>query len=306
MSAKPFVLLLCLTLAACRPQTSPTILIDPALLTLVPADTIFLAGARMEPIRTTEVYKKFVANQKIPMLDELTKKTGLDPREDLWEFLVAGDGKDTLVMARGHFSEMGMEPKLNIEGAERLNYKGFTMLGDERAAVVFTNSSTAIAGPTPALRRLIDHRTHPDAGAPKWLTERALALPSTSQIWFVGSVAGQFGKLAAGAGPQGMNFGQFLDALQLMTAHVDLRTGIRIHAEGLCADQPNARRLHDALRAGLGLAGLSTAVNDPDLLRAIDGLKVVQQDKTVVVDVTWPLSVIDEVQKMAPSMGNKR
>ena len=233
--ARTIVLLLCLTLAACRPKPSPNIVIDPALITLVPADTIWLAGARMDPIRSTEIYKKYVVNQKIQMLDEFTKKTGLDPRSDLWEFLIAGDGKEVLVMTRGHFSEMGLEPKLNIEGAERMSYKGFTMQGDERAAVVFTNSSTAIAGPTSALRRLIDHRSQSDGGPPKWLTERAAAIPSTNQIWFVGSVANQLGKLMPEAGVQGMNAGQFLDALQLLTLQIDLQTGMKLHADGLCS-----------------------------------------------------------------------
>ncbi|HMF77560.1 MAG TPA: hypothetical protein VK604_18020 [Bryobacteraceae bacterium] len=307
---KSILLLCCLMLAACRPKPSPTIVIDPALITLVPADTIFLAGARMDPIRSTEVYKKYVLNQKIGMLDEFTKKTGLDPRSDLWEFLIAGNGKETIVMARGHFSEMGLEPKLNIEGAQRFTYKGFTLLGDEAGAVVFTNSSTAIAGPTKALRRLIDHRSQPDSGAPKWLTARAAAIPSTSQIWFVGSVAGQFSNLASNAGGQGMdlgqfNPGQFLDALQLLTAQIDLQTGVKAHAEGLCVAETDARRLNDALRAGLGLARLSTGDSNPQLLRLIDGAKVLQQQKAVLVDINWPLSAIDELMKLTPAL-NKR
>ena len=307
---KSILLLFCLMLAACRPKPSPTILIDPALITLVPADTIFLAGVRMEPIRATEVYKKYVLDKKIEMLDEFTKKTGLDPRADLWEFLIAGNGKDTIVMARGHFSEMGLEPKLNIEGAQRFTYKGFTLLGDEARAVVFTNSSTAIAGPTAVLRRLIDHRTRPDSGAPRWLTERAAAIPSTNQIWFVGSVAGQFGNLAPRAGAQGMNFGQFnfgqfLDALQLLTARIDLQTGVKVHAEGLCVAETDARRLNDALRAGLGLVRLSTGDSNPQMLRLIDGAKVLQQQKAVLLDIDWPLSAIDELMKLAPSL-NKR
>ncbi|MEO8130650.1 MAG: hypothetical protein ABI822_26350 [Bryobacteraceae bacterium] len=284
-------------------------MIDPALVTLVPADTIFLAGARMDPIRSTEVYKKYVLNQKIDVLDEFTKKTGLDPRADLWEFLIAGNGKDTMVMARGHFSEMGLEPRLNIEGAQRFTYKGFTLIGDDAAAVVFTNSSTAVAGPTAALRRLLDHRTQPDSGAPKWLTERAAALPSSSQLWFVGSVAGQFNKLTQKAGGKGsgMGFdvGQFLDALQLLTAHIDLQTGVKAHLEGLCVAEADARRLNDALRAGLGLARLSTGTDNPQLLRLIDGAKVVQQEKTVLVDVNWPLSAIDELMKLAPPLNRR-
>jgi len=306
---KTLFLALCLFLSACRPKPSPTILIDPALITLVPADTIFLAGARMDPIRSTEVYKKYILNQKIDILDEFTKKTGLDPRADLWEFLVAGNGKDTMVMARGHFSEMGLEPKLNIEGAKRFTYKGFTLLGDDVGAVVFTNSSTAVAGPTPSLRRLIDHRTQPDAGAPKWLTERAMALPSSSQIWFVGSVAGQFNKFSQGgrgpASSMGIDPSQFLDALQLLTAHIDLQTGVKAHLEGQSVAENDARRLNDALRAGLGLARLSTGNNNPQLLRLIDGAKVVQKEKAVMVDINWPLSAIDELVNLAlPS--NKR
>ena len=259
----------------------------------------------MEPIRSTEVYKKYVLNQKIEILDEFTKKTGLDPRADLWEFLLVGNGKDTMVMARGHFEEMGMEPKLAIEGAQRFTYKGFTLLGDEERAVVFTNSSTAIAGTTAVLRRLIDHRTQPDSGAPKWLTERAAAIPSTNQIWFVGSVAGQLEKLAPKSSAQGMNFSQFLDALQLLTAQIDLQTGVKVHAEGLCVADTDARRLNDALRAGLGLARLSTGDTNPQLLRLIDGAKVLQQQKAVLVDINWPQSAVDELIKLAPSL-NKR
>ncbi len=305
MRKKSILLLFPLLLAGCRPKPSPTILIDPALITLVPADTIFLAGARMEPIRATEVYKKYVQDKKIDTLDEFTKKTGLDPRADLWEFLIAGNGKDTMVMARGHFAEMGLEPKLDIEGAQRFTYKGFTLLGDEARAVVFTNSSTAIAGSTAVLRRLIDHRTQPDAGAPKWLTERAAAIPSSNQIWFVGSVAGQLEKIMPKGAGQGLNAGQFLDALQLLTVQIDLLTGVKIHAEGLCVAEPDARRLNDALRAALGLARLSTGDANPQLLRLIDGAKVVQQQKAVLVDTNWPLSAIDELIKLAPPLNNR-
>jgi hypothetical protein len=99
---------------------------------------------------------------------------------------------------------------------------------------------------------------------------------------------------------QGVNFSQFLDALQLLTAHIDLQSGLKIHAEGLCAAETDTRRLHDALRAGLGMARLGTSSENPELLRAIDFVKITQQQKTVLVDVNWPLSVLEEVMKLAP------
>jgi hypothetical protein len=298
---KFLLLLVCAVLSACRPKPSATVVIDPALITLIPADTIILAGVRMEPIKSTEIYKRYVVNQKLPMLDEFTRKTGLDPRKDLWEFLAAGNGKDTLVMARGHFSEMGLEPRLAVEGAQRFSYKGFEMLGDEASsAVVFINSSTAVAGPTLALQRLVDARTRPDSGAPKWLLDRVSAIPSTNQIWMVGSVAGQLEKIVPKPSAQAMNFGQFLDALKLLTAQIDLQNGIVIHAEGLCEDEAGAKRLNDAMRGVLGLGRISTPQSNPELIRAYDGVKVLLKEKAVLVDVNWPLSLVDELTKLLP------
>jgi hypothetical protein len=301
MRLKCLLLLVCVVLSACRPKPSATVVIDPALITLIPADTILLAGVRMEPIKSTEIYKRYVASQKLPMLDEFTRKTGLDPRKDLWEFLVAANGKDMLVMARGHFSEMGLEPRLAIEGAQRFSYKGFEMLGDEASsAVVFINSSTAVAGPTAALRHLVDARTRPDSGAPRWLLDRVNAVPSSNQIWVVGSVAGQLEKMVPKPSAQTMNFGQFLDSLKLLTAQIDLQNGIDIHAEGLCENEAGAKRLNDAMRGILGLGRISTPQSNPEMLRVYDGVKVLLKEKAVLVDVNWPLSLVDELTKLMP------
>ena len=99
-------------------------------------------------------------------LDDFQKETGLDPRKDLWEFLIAGDGKQTLVFCRGKFTEFGLEPKLNRPGIKRMSYKGMLMLGNEETAVLFANASVAVAGPTPQLRTLVDNRDNSNNGIP--------------------------------------------------------------------------------------------------------------------------------------------
>ena len=97
-----------------------------------------------------------------------------------------------------------------------------------------------------------------------------------------------------------MNFGQFLDSLRLLTAQINLQNGVAIHADGLCEDDAGAKRLNDAMRGVLGLGRISTPENNPELLRIYDGVKVVLKEKTVMLDVNWPLSLVDELAKLIP------
>ena len=110
--------------------------------------------------------------------------------------MIPSDGTTTWVMLRGKFAEMGMEPRVNREGAQRLGYKGYTMLGDERMAVLFLNPTTAVAasaaGTTP-------HHRQPRAGTgiPAWLQAQINNIPSTNQAWFAG-VLPEIGQIAGG------------------------------------------------------------------------------------------------------------
>jgi hypothetical protein len=172
-------------LCGCGKQTSPSVFVDPALATLVPSDTTFIAGARVQQITHTPFYERFVASRKLPLIEAFARESGIDPRKDLWEVLIPTDGKTTWVMLRGKFTEMGMEPRVNREGAQRLRYKGYTILGDEQMAVLFLNPTTAIAAPEPALRAIIDNRDK-GTGIPRWLQDRIRKIPSTNQFWFAG------------------------------------------------------------------------------------------------------------------------
>jgi hypothetical protein len=194
---------------------------------LVPPDTILLAGVRLEPLRATPLYQRYIANRKLPQFEEFVKETGFDPRKDLWEFLIANDGKDTVVMARGHFDEMGLEPKLDREGAERMSYKGYTLLGDARTAVAFMNSSTAVSGPTAAVRSVIDRRSQAKGGIPQVLMEKVKAIPSTNQIWAVGNVNGRIPMLNFRDNGNLANLNNITPALKIFTTGIDLRTGFK-------------------------------------------------------------------------------
>ena len=127
---KPLLAILSLAVlfTACTKQPSPTVVVDPALAMLVPSDTTMLAGIKMEPLRATPLYKKYVTDQQWPpQVLDFIKETGLDPRKDIWELLTCSDGKSTVIMARGRFSVAELEPQLDKQGAQKTKYKSYTL-----------------------------------------------------------------------------------------------------------------------------------------------------------------------------------
>ena len=176
-----------LFLFGCQRHTSPTIFVDPALAPLVPADTVFIAGVRVQQLPR---------RPKLTVVEKFVHESGVDVGKDLWEVLIPSNGKDTWVMLRGKFSEMGMEPRVDKEGAKRLNYKGYPILGDDRMAVLFLNPTTAVAATPVALRRIIDNR-ETGAGIPQALQTQIRTIPSSNQAWFAGDLP-DIGQIAGG------------------------------------------------------------------------------------------------------------
>src|SRR5450755_732126 len=122
-------------------KTPPGPEIDPALAGLIPPDTILLAGARLDKLQETPVYKKNLANRPVPLIDDFPKQIGLQVRrEDLWELLLISDGKQSIVLGRGKFANEA-EPRIEIPGATRFAYKGFNLVGDESQAVLLVSPS---------------------------------------------------------------------------------------------------------------------------------------------------------------------
>ncbi len=280
--------LVALTLAGCARKDMGGPRIDPALASMIPLDTTALAGVRMEAVRATAAYQKLVAPRKLEPLDKFAADTGLDPRKDLWEFLAVSNGRDGAVMARGKFSpEDGFEPRLGRAGAKRTPYKGYTLIGDDRAAVAFLNPSTAVAGPPASVRGVLDQRDR-SRGVPAALAAKLKTIPAESQAWAVW--AGGFEGLRLPPNLTGV-----LGMVQGGTLAVDLRTGVRAVVTGECAAEPDAKRLNDALRGLIGFGRLSTPDHRPDLLRFYDGIEVKQEQRVVRLTLSVPLDLLESL-----------
>jgi hypothetical protein len=281
--------ILLIALTACNSAETGRTMIDPALAALVPPDATMLAGLRIDAIRATPLYQKMLARKHLDRLDEFARQTGFDPRRDVRELLIASNGKDIIVAARGTFNVRA------FEGMTRSTYKGSTLYTRDRRTVALIDNSTAIAGTLEAVRAALDRRGSGDRSGPADLLARARQIPPENQIWYVSN---GFDNLLTGRIPEdgnAANAGRILRSLENTTAAADLRTGLNGYLNGQCHTDADAKNLGDAARGLVGLGRLSVPEKQPEMLRVWDGIKVDQQQRTVKITVAIPPDLIDKL-----------
>lgn len=279
-----------IVLSGCK-RPSPTVFVDPALAVLVPPDAIALAGVRMEQLSKTHFYKEYVEKRQPAFIADFRRRTGIDPSKDLWEFLFANDGKFTLVLMRGRFSDQGQEPRLEIEGARRSSYKGYTMIGTPDTVVLFLNPSTAVAGNPAAVQRVIDNRSTV-TGLPSWLEPRIRTIPSTNQAWFVANVAGRIPQVENRDSAMWSNLARLAGGVQYAQGGLDLREVFQANVWLESGTEKDAEQLRGALRALLGLGRLNTTENNREMLTVFDGMQVAREKSVVHVSANVPFDVL--------------
>ena len=282
-------LLLLAALTACNSAGSGRTSIDRTLAALAPPDATMLAGIRTDAVRATPLFQNLVATRSIPLLDDLARETGFDPRRDVRELLIASDGKDLLVTARGTFKESA------AAGLSKQSYRGVTLYTRDERGVAFLDASTAVAGTLPAVKAALDRHKSGDRSGPAALLSRARHIPAQNQIW---SVSNGFENLLTAAIPEtgnAANAGRILRSLENMTLAADLRTGINAYLTGTCRTDEDARNLGDTARGLIGLGRLSVPEKQPELLRLWDGIKVDQQQRSVTITVAVPEDLLEKL-----------
>jgi len=279
-----------LLFAACGQKVDVGVKVDPALAALIPPDTVLLAGTRVEALLKTVVYQKYFAQRSFPQMEKFAQQTGLDVRKDLWELLFVSNGHQGVLLGRGKFANE-MEPKLEKQGAQRFVYKGHNLIGNDRAAVMFVNSSTAAVGETAALESLIDHRQESN-GPPALLAAQMKEIPAEVQFW--AAYAGGSIQLPFPENSNLANVNKLLSSVQSGTVYFDLRTGLNGVATGVCSSEQGAQDVQGALKALVGLGRLSTPADRPELLSAYDSIRITQDSRRVKVYIDVPQELADK------------
>jgi len=267
--------------------------IDASIDTLVPPDTVLMAGTRLEALLKTPVYQRNFAGLKISQIDEFASRTGLDPRKDLWELLFVSNGHRNVLLGRGKFGDEMMQPKLEKQGAPSFAYKGFTLVGNEQGAMLLINGTTAALGDVPALEALIDQRAT-SHGPPPVMTALLKQIPADAQFW--GAYAG--GPIHLPLDGNLANINKLLASVRTGTIYFDLRTGISGVAEATCADEPGAQQVEGAFKALIGIGRLSVPKNQPELAKVYDAIRVTQESNRVKLYIDVPDAMADKFLKM--------
>jgi hypothetical protein len=291
----PSIILASVTIIGCRSA-------DTGLAAFVPADTVALAGMRMDQVRATELFQKLRAQKRFSELDDLKAKTGFDPTRDVSELLVATNGKDAVTIARGHFAPA--DP-----GAKKSAYKGYTLNLHGQGAYALIDGATAVAGTEQAVRSAIDqYKTGTRVAAVTALLARARAIPPQAQIWAVSDSPEAFAGLAQ-SGSAG-NFGKVFGQLDRLTFTADLSKGLNAQATGDCRTEQDAKTLGDALRGLVSLGKMSVPQGQADMMRLYDSVQVDQQQKSVKLSANIAPDLIDKLLQLTdtargPKAGRK-
>jgi hypothetical protein len=296
---KAFLLAVSVAILGCSSAQLGGTRIDSALAALVPADTIMLSGIRMNELRTTPLYVKMLSQQRLSELDDFTRQTNFDPRKDVNEMLVASNGVDSVVLARGNFK---IQAPAELK---KSTYKGVTVYGKPDGVYAVLDSTTAAAGTEAAVHKAIDQKQSGRQGAAA-LFNRARALAGTGQIWFVSSGWGTLPDRLSGQGGNLGNFGRLFRSVETASGIADLRSGIVASASGQCRTEQDAKTLGDAGRGMVGLGRLSVPENQPELLRLFDGIKVEQKQQSVQVNVSISPDLVDQILKLTGTRSKAR
>jgi len=265
--------------------------IDSSLDTLVPPDTVLMAGTRLEALLKTPVYQRNFANRQFPQIDEFAQRTGLDPRKDLWELLFASNGHNGILFGRGKFGDEMMQPKFEKQGMQSFGYKGYTMLGDDRGALLLISPTTAAAGEIPQLQSIIDHRGATN-GPPAAMVALLKEIPPEAQFW--GAYGGGSIHLPFDERSLLGNLNKMLATIQTGTLYFDLRSGVSGVASAVCANNDGAEQVAGALKALVGIGRLSVPKNQPDLAQVYDSIRITHEGTQVKLHIDVPEMMADK------------
>ncbi len=272
--------------------------VDNVLARMVPDSSVTLIGMRMEQLKATPLFQKLVAQDKLPQLDQFARESGFDPRRDVRDLLIASNGKQQVLLARGTFH-------VNLPAsAKKFNYHGYVIVthaGDARleaGGFCILDSTLAAAGPLPVLEAALDQYKSGSRNNAAALLGRARSIAENYQFWLVTAGSGSIISENMPGPAGGADFGRVFRSLQNASLEADLRSGLKAPGEGYCTSAQDAKMLADAARGMVGMGRLNTPENQPDLLRLWDGIKVEQVDKKVTLTTDIGQDLIDQLLNM--------
>lgn len=284
-----------------KPSDDDPVVIDPALMVLVPPETQLLMGFRVKEITKTPVYSILRQKKILEPLEEFVARTGINPDKQLYEMLVTFDGEESLVLARAKFNEeAALEPDIKGPGMLRFEYGGRMFIGNEQFAIAFVNSSTGMLGSTAYLRKTVDRLNAGSLGMPAYFKEQQPKITRANYIWMMTRELTPEMRAYMPSQGNAANLLRLLDGMRGSRVAVDLRNDIVIRAHADMDSPAAAEQLASALKGLAGMARLMTSNENLDLLKVYDSLETKATESSVAASVRIPEAQVAKVAESVP------
>lgn len=276
------------SIALAQPQ------VDNVLEHMVPPGSTSLVGARMDRIKQTDFYRKLVALQPLPQVDQFAQDTGFDPRRDVRELLYVETPRGSVMLARGTF-HLNPAP---LKGVQKTRHGEYDIWGRGTGGFCILDSTLAVAGDVPAIEAALDEWKSGAHTAAQPLLARVAAVSPQAQFWGVSNgLAGFLADHPPTVG-SGLDFSKIFRGLEDTSFQVDLSTGLKAEVHGTTANDKDAVNLRDAVRGMVGLGRLQVPENQPELLRVWDGITVDQQGRSITIHADIAQDLFDKLIRM--------
>ncbi len=285
----------------CRPQAGTGVSVDPALRSLIPADTRVLVGADVDKLKAAALYRRHESSLNFPLLDASSERIGLDPRRDVSSLLIAWTGERPLFMIRGRFTPNVVEQKLIAMGAERKPYRRYTLLGSDENSLVFLKPAIAVEGSVASLHAALDLRDRDGGTVPRELEAQLGSVPRNDQIWAVSRGGLPFTDLPLRSDYESA-LSNIVGYVRATSIGLGVDTGAHLAADLTCVSPQGAQRVGDGLRAGVALGRLTTKDDQQDLLQMYDAIHVDQDKEVVHVRADISGDLVDKLLAYLPAL----
>jgi hypothetical protein len=271
--------------------------VDNVLERMVPPGSTSLVGGRMDLLKQTELYRKLVATQSLPQVDEFARDTGFDPRRDVRELLFVETPRGSVLLARGTF-HLNEAP---LKDTQRTRHGEYEIRGKGSSGFCILDSTLAAAGEIPAIEAALDEWKSGTHTAARPLLARVAGVKPDAQFWGISTgLAGFLADHTPGVS-SGLDFSKIFRGLEDTSFQANLSTGLRAEVRGATANEKDAISLRDTVRGIVGFGRLQVPENQPELLRVWDGINAEQQGRSITIRIDIAQDLLDKLIQMLGS-----
>lgn len=284
---------------------------DVSMLNLLMPDAKVVTGVDVERTRNSPFGQYFIQQMtaKDSGLEKFVQMTGMDPRKDVFEIVVASTDSGgafnaaggTIFVVRGAFDPSKLTQLASAHGAVT-SYNGTQVVQagkDAQAAWVGFLGNLMVAGPQAGVKTAID-RYRSAKKADTLLTARIQAASSKHDAWFLTTVSpgALAGNLTSNPNVKGAMAGDLMQGIESLSGGVKFGANVIVSGEATARSDKDASALVDVLRFFANMAQSSGAKSGP--MSILNGVQMMAEGKTVKFSLTTPEQDFEKL--FAPGM----